>query len=681
MEMATPDQPIQPHRTPVAGKAFPPEISIARQLVLVGALLLLYIFQAVSAATRESNTFDEPLHLTTGYLYWTHPEEKLWPENGLFAQAWAALPLLFDHLNMTPTKEIPPEKMAQWDQGNRFFYLMGNDPDKMLFQGRAMISLLGAGLGALVFYWSRQLFGTGAGFISLLLYIFCPTMLAHGALVSADMAAALGFFAATLCFWNLSHTVSIPHFVLSVLALGCLMLAKMSSLLIGPIFFLILIVRLFSSRPTKVLFFGSRTYFRWGAKAGIGGLLLLANAFAAIALLWLAYNFNYRDWGEEASRHQVLSAPGFTLLSANGMKASCLETLSEIHLLPPAYLEGLTYQLNNSQGNFLWGRYYEQGSIWFFPLAFLIKTPISTLLFFLLSLVAYGSWRNRESREKITGTAIPARCPSAYDLSPLLILGGVYGVACLSSSLNIGQRHLLPVYPVLFVLAGANVFWLRHAGLIFRTGLGVLLAGVIIESLSIRPHYLAFFNQLVGGPRHGYRYLVDSSLDWGQDLPGLRQWLEKNAPAGGNANVYLSYFGTGNPEYYGIQSLRLPDRFSIGSPEPFPWTGGIYCISATRLQGGGWSPATEHLYQQVEKEKDRWDATTTDPAARASLLREKGTDYWNSYLVADRQLKFVRLCIYLRQREPDDEVGYSILIYRLSNEDVWRALEGSPSKP
>jgi Dolichyl-phosphate-mannose-protein mannosyltransferase len=221
-------------------------ITLSRKQTALGAalLLLLYVFQAVSATTQESNTFDEAEHLSTGYFYWVDSGQKLNPGVGMLAQGWAALPLLSDHLSFAPDKGVAPPNMGQWEQGYRFFYLNGNNPAKMLLQARFMASLLGAALGLLVFLWSRELFGPVAGLISLFLFAFCPTMLAHGALVTADMAAALGFFASTFFFWRLSHTVSVRSLSLSLLALGCLALSKMSAMLIAPIILLILLVRI-----------------------------------------------------------------------------------------------------------------------------------------------------------------------------------------------------------------------------------------------------------------------------------------------------------------------------------------------------------------------------------------------------------------------------------------------------
>jgi len=650
------------------------------QAGIAGILLLLYVLLAVSAATRESNVFDEALHLTAGYLHWTHPEEKLWPENGVFAQAWASLPLLFDHLNATQAHAALPRNMEQWEQGYRFFYLMGNNPTEMLFQARVMVSLLGAALGALVFLWSSELFGATAGLVSLFLFVFCPTMLANGALVTSDMASSLGFFAATWCFWRLTHAISARNLVLSLLALGLLVLSKMSSILIVPIFALILVVRLFSRRPiTMPLLAGATVHARW-PKAGVGSLLLLVHGLAVVGLLWLAYDFRYIDWGEEAIRRKAFDAAGFLAWSGHGLKMRGLEALDRSGILPRAYVEGLSYTLDAiNRGGFVLGSFSETGRWWFFPFSFLIKTPISTLVLIALSLAGYARWRWTSRGTGPAGERGRGAAPEPYDLAPLLILGGVFAAACLTSNINIGHRHMMPIYPVLFVLAGANVLWLVHSGPALRCGLALLLAGVMFESLSIRPHYLAFFNRLAGGPSKGYRYFVDSSLDWGQDLPGLRQWLDRDSAAKGGARVYLSYFGTAEPEYYGIKALRLPDRFGLFPSRPFPLKGGIYCISATSLEAAYWTHSMEEQYWQARRELARFAATAGDPPARAELLRQRDWGYWNSCLESFEELRFVRLCVSLQQRNPDDSEGYSILIYRLGDDAVEKALDAAPS--
>jgi hypothetical protein len=235
----------------------------------------------------------------------------------------------------------------------------------------------------------------------------------------------------------------------------------------------------------------------------------------------------------------------------------------------------------------------------------------------------------------------------------------------------------------MFVLAGGAAAWLGARTRV----MGVLVAAAVMwlvgESFAIRPHYLAYFNQLAGGPRNGWRQLVDSSLDWGQDLPGLRAWLERNGLPRAGTPLYLSYFGTGRPESYGIESLRLPGYYDHWRP-PQPWyqlQGGIYAISATMVQSvfnmfpGPWAVPYEEAYRRGMSAL-RDIAADPDPAERARRAAAVPPDVLSQL----EQLRFARLMAYLRHREPDDQVGWSILIHRLSDADVRAALEGPPAE-
>jgi hypothetical protein len=207
--------------------------------------------------------------------------------------------------------------------------------------------------------------------------------------------------------------------------------------------------------------------------------------------------------------------------------------------------------------------------------------------------------------------------------------------------------------------------------------LAAALGWVIVSSLWIWPNYLTYFNEIVGGPRNGYKHLVDSSLDWGQDLPGLRRYLKTNE----TEPVYLIYFGKGDPDYFGIAAMRpirplteLPDKFDVDLRS------GIYCISATYLQGvylkyhGLWTPDKEQLllrgkqFQWLYNHRD-------DPEAKERLDEFGGEGKYLTEMNNYRSLQLIRLVNYLRQRPPDDNVNHSILIYRVSSDDLKRALE------
>jgi hypothetical protein len=172
---------------------------------------------------------------------------------------------------------------------------------------------------------------------------------------------------------------------------------------------------------------------------------------------------------------------------------------------------------------------------------------------------------------------------------------------------------------------------------------------------------------------------VDSSLDWGQDLPGLKRWLERKGLGGPDSTpVYLYYFGTSRPSYY-----QIPARYLPGWPrrEVIPLTPGVYCISATHLQRtfapiGRWCSYYENAYQ--ERLPHMRTLLQADDAARKALLRPMGDLFWNDTFALFDELRMGRLCAFLRQREPEDSVGHSILIYTLTAEEIQQALYGPP---
>jgi hypothetical protein len=204
------------------------------------------------------------------------------------------------------------------------------------------------------------------------------------------------------------------------------------------------------------------------------------------------------------------------------------------------------------------------------------------------------------------------------------------------------------------------------------------LACLAVESVRSGPHHLSYFNQLAGGPEKGYTHLVDSSLDWGQDLARLREWLEKQrATNAGGGPVYLAYFGSGDPAYSGIEATLLPGyldwRPEIEFQELRP---GTYCISATMLQSvyglafGPWNGEYEKLYRRYSK------LVADSHGARVSLTSVQGgrCNEHERMIYEFEQLRFARLCAVLRRREPDDRVAYSILIYDVTDDELEAAI-------
>jgi hypothetical protein len=270
---------------------------------------------------------------------------------------------------------------------------------------------------------------------------------------------------------------------------------------------------------------------------------MLAWLVAATTLgIWAVYRFRFAPTpdGLALSRFESTGlmkehAPTITAL---------MDWVSDHRLLPNAYANGFAVNRVKMLGRpaFLAGHVSDTGWWYYFPIAFLIKTPLTVLALFGLSLCWIGRQWNGVPRVRV------------YLLLPPLIVMAV----AMASKFDIGVRHILPVYPFALVACGNAITELRKR---IRPPLQVAFALVcLVELLPVYPHYLAFFNGLIGGSRNGYKYLADSNLDWGQDLKGLKRWMDDNHID----RISLSYFGMADPAYYGIRYLSLP-----GAP-PYP---------------------------------------------------------------------------------------------------------------
>ncbi len=244
----------------------------------------------------------------------------------------------------------------------------------------------------------------------------------------------------------------------------------------------------------------------------------------------------------------------------------------------------------------------------------------------------------------------------------------IYGLASITSRLNLGDRHLLPMYPAAFILAGSVWKDWRATHRLLRGFVGFCLSALAIQACAAWPNYLAYFNEAVGGPANGWRYLVGSSLDWGQDLPGVAAWLEKHPEVEGSGTpVYLSYFGSGDPIADGIRARfipRIPPANPLAQDMQASLEAGVYFISnSTLVQFGGptrgpWSQARELRYQTLL-------ARAGAPLNPTRPWEALGDD-WGEF----RLLRLARLCAFLRHRRPDDQIGFSINVYEISTAEL-----------
>jgi hypothetical protein len=716
-----------PYRSRKADKGETTAVPILRERswlvhVAVVALLAWYFASSQSAVATKSVTFDETLHLTGGYSYWKFGDFRLHPENGNLPQRWAAIPLVFGNTHfpvLAPDEWRMPNMSAI---GDAFLYGSGNDADSILMRGRAMIGLLGVALGLLIFLWARSLLGTGPALVSLGLYAFCPTVLAQGGLATSDMATTLFFTASVLCIWRALHVVNWQNVLIGSLVMGALFVSKFSAVVLVPMGILLMVVQLISREPTLVSL-GRKTwkFQRRHLRLLVHLLTFAVQAFGVLVVIWGFYNFRYEMFAtpsEGKGAVEIAAAnrpeiPWNDILDGSGVLDRFIFLSRDTRLLPEGFLFGFATVLHHSRDRaaFLNGGYSLHGWPQFFPYCVLVKTPLT--LFVLMGLAA--AWIIREWYT--TGETWQARATamgdSLYRTAPLWVLFFVYWIIAITSHLNIGHRHVLPTYPPMLILAGCSCLWVTqrrpasapsrlstpdhdHNGRRVVNWLSVrrhpLLAVAVLasmvsfatESLSNWPNYLAYFNQFVGSHTNAYRHLVDSSLDWGQDLPALKHWLVQ---AGLNDSQddkpYLSYFGTGNPDYYGIHATHLPSFWDRNPPRiPEPLQAGAYCISATIVQGlytkfpGRWNRVYEDSYQQLAVKVRLFNSSSPDK--RKQLVAAEGQTAWINWFQTYEHARLARLTSFLRMRDPDSEINYSILIYWLSAADLERAVDGPP---
>ena len=638
---------------------------------LVALAVLLALFHAILAVTAtvgKSMTADEIAYLTAGHAYNTRGDFRLQPENGNLPQRWAALPALFAGVSLPATTSEAWRHSDVWNYGHEFFYEQTMPADELLFWGRGMIALFSAATGLLVFGWSRSLFGWHGGFFALILFIFCPSFLAHGALTTSDVPMTFFFLAAVGAWWRHLEHPGPGGAGLSALTLGLACLTKFSAVLLAPMFALLAAIWL-TSRV--------RTDGWWLPLARLVRSTILHLAVTG-ALVWIFYGGRFSAFAPALTDGANFYRGDWNwILTDIGWLGPIVKALRNWHALPEAFLYGFTFvvQFARERSAFLNGEYSFTGWPSFFPFAFLAKTTVPLLLLLATGLAA---WVHRLRMIQTGG--INRLGAQLRRVAPLLVLFAVYWFFSVTSHLNIGHRHLLPTYPVLFILLGALATLVdrrQPAAFLLVAGLSLWHIG---ESWIIRPHYLAYFNQLVGGPRNGWRHLVDSSLDWGQDLPALRVWLD--AHADGN-RIFLSYFGSGDPVHEGIRASLLPTLPAVGSPRPWlKLTPGIYAISATMLSnvysgvGGDWTSKMELEYQELRSIEGVMLDYARHSEKRAVYEQAAPADRWHNSWKRYEQLRFARLCYSLRVRTPDAIIGYSILIYRLDQRELDAAING-----
>ena len=513
---------------------------------LTGLLLSSFLLLFLHTAWDKSPTWDEVGYLGLGtYLLktgrWDVPAAGSHPPLAYYLHG---LPAFFYSIDWSPwnydpsfARDIGFLRSADVKRGNALLLDSSYDGEQLLFASRTTSLVFAVLLAILLCGWARQLYGPSRSWLPLLLFALSPNLLAHAPLITTDFPLTATFFLAVFTFRRLLLSPGLANLGLAGLGLGLALLSKLSALILFPGLGLVLI---------WFLLWGSVTQKQ--ALTTLFSLSWLQTPVRSCAALYLSVS--------------LLSL--FTLWTGYGFQV-------EPYWLA---LRSQLWDISSGHAAYLMGDFSSTGWWYFFPLAFLIKTPLPTLL-----LVAFGCWSLCRQMHS------DARLELGFLLLPPLLLAALF-VA--SGSKNIGLRYLLPVYPFLFLVAGAALRSASSVHLSSRSAYRSLLLAALclwyaVGTARIHPHHLAYFNELIGGPQNGYRYLVDSNLDWGQDLKGLKRFMD----ARGIERIKLSYFGTVDPALYGLEyewlpSFLLPRRSA--PPIVLP-TSGYIAVSVTNLAG------------------------------------------------------------------------------------------------
>jgi len=514
---------------------------IAKSLKVL--LLLFFVSQAFLAARTDSVTVDEFAHLPLGLYMWRSADFSLDPINPPLSRMLLAAPLLGEKAELAASTD------NVWALGYDFMQKNTQSYHFLFELSRCAVIFIALILVLLVERWASEVYGPSAGLCALALCCFCPNILAHSHLATTDLQGVLGFVLSLYLFQGALAKPSSKNIIYLSIALGLSILLKLSNLILLPLIFA---GAIFAALRAKS---GLKSAVVWSSSA----FRLLRLSCLGLLVLLLVINLGY---GFEGSFGAFKNFHFF-----EGGSLSSLQTrFQTLRLpLPQAFIEGIDRVLEEGKHSgghsYLLGELSTSGFWYYHLIAFLAKTPIPTIFLSLLTVAFFFC---------------PARFNSMQFCTLILPIIFVFSFNAFFNSQQIGLRHILPVYPLLYILiapylSGPIEKLIETRRLNGSALLSILaLAWIAFGTARLSPRFLQYFNEAFGGAMQGHKVLVDSNLDWGQDLIRLKHFMSR----GQIGSIKLAYFGRVDPGIYGISYTPLEKDSQ-----------GIGVISATFLMG------------------------------------------------------------------------------------------------
>jgi 4-amino-4-deoxy-L-arabinose transferase-like glycosyltransferase len=475
-------------------------------LALIGA----YALQLALHITHTSVTYDEPVFMFSGYHQWKCGDFGIDPENPPLVKYVAAFPLRSQTLNV-PTNG--PQcgagftgKFDEYIESNQF--LVANGIDRVVIPARAATTVFSLLLAVLLLFCVRRMFGEAEALVAEALLAFEPVMIAHGSLATTDMAAAAMFFASVFALYLYWQKASALKVVAMGLSIGAMLASKHSALpALAFLWLLVFAAAWFDSRPAA-----DAAGELWGRLRSGLAAVGVATAIGFVCL-WASYGFHF--YAMPRAGREILPASALPEGTTGFAERVALMTQwgRAAHILPEAYLFGITDVLRQNilHQTYLLGKTYSHGLWYYFPIAFSAKTSLTLLA--MLGLGIFALIRYREKRREYLFWGVPALCYFAFSLT---------------SGLDIGVRHILPVYPFAIAIAAAGACSLARRMPKAWIAIVAMLVFGGVDSARTFPNYISFSNELWGGTNNTYKVLSDSNVDWGQNLKQIRTYIAQN---------------------------------------------------------------------------------------------------------------------------------------------------------
>jgi hypothetical protein len=522
---------------------------------LIGSLAYPLLLSHYSRA--NSPTFNEGMHIAAGHRYWECGDYAINPEHPPLLKLIAAAPLRswhFDVYASTCGTSIT-DNMHLIGAG---YQLMNTEfADQILAKARKAATLFSVLLLVTIFFATRAWFGHLAAGCAVILTVFEPNLTAHGPLVATDMAATATTFATVFCADRYLRKPALWRLLLLGLLLGFALASKHTAVFIPFILLIQFLAYFFLHHSNKSHPALSRLLLAW-----------FASCLLAVLVLWSTYQFRYSSLPAHSQGFDIAKT-----LETDGRSDTifghAIGIISHFHLLPESYVAGLLYVMDNSiRTSYIFGQRHDTGVWYYFPITILIKTPLTILLLVGIAIASPPLWRKHKT-----------------ELVVALIPIALFLFSAMTSKINLGVRHILPVYSFLIVLAASAIGYYASRSTSVAVGCAALLLFQVASYTRSFPNEIAYANETWGGPRNLYKFLGDSSVDWGQALYRVRDYTATQDIT----DCWIAWFGGRKPSVAGLpcRTLAGPGYVEAGDAElppilPEKFSGTVF-ISNTLL--------------------------------------------------------------------------------------------------